>query len=425
MVTTNPLSDDTDPDELDDSGRPSATTQTAERTETAPPATQARWGSWHRALIVGAAAYVVSRLCVLVGAGVRASQLAVEANQAGVPHPGSPGRLAFETFTLWDARWYLEIVRGGYPAVIPEPITFHQLEARAAFFPLYPMLVGAVDTVLPGGDVLAAVGLNVVLGLAATFLVGLLARRLFDDTVAERAMVLFAVFPGSFVLSFAYSEALLIVLAALCLWWLLDERWILAGLAAALATASRPNAVALIAACVVASFLAVRRRRDWRSLWAPLLSPIGLIAFHVYLAIHTGERSAWFRVQREAWKEGTSFGATAVKNTLEFVTEPLSSPTNAVTFATLVALAFGLWALRRYPLPWPMIAYVVVVVALMLAPATVTARPRFLFTAFPLIISSAAWWPRRDRAGWDLMLVSCGAGLAGLTALYAQFGAVP
>ena len=70
---------------------------------------------------------------------------------------------------------------------------------------------------------------NFVLAVVAVVLVGVLARRLFDTDVAERAMVLFAVFPGSFVLSYAYAEALLIVLAALCLWFLLDERWLLAG----------------------------------------------------------------------------------------------------------------------------------------------------------------------------------------------------
>ena len=72
-----------------------------------------------------------------------------------------------------------------------------------------------------------------------------------------------------------------------------------------------------------------------------------------------------------------------------------------------------------------MVAYIAVIVGLMLVPATVTARPRFLFTAFPLFISAAAWWPRRDRAFWELMLVTCGAGLAGLTALYGVNGAIP
>ena len=74
--------------------------------------------------------------------------------------------------------------------------------------------------------------------------------------------------------------------------------------------------------------------------------------------------------------------------------------------------------------------------ALMLVPETVTARPRFLFTAFPLFIAVAAWWPDPqddpdhhraswDRGGWDFLLVLCGAGLATLTGLYGVFGAIP
>jgi Dolichyl-phosphate-mannose-protein mannosyltransferase len=390
-----------------------------------PPDVVVTNGSWRRAVVVGLAAWVVSRLCVLAGAGVRAAQQAVEANMAGEPRPGSPGRLAFETFTLWDARWYLEIVRQGYPRSIPPDITYFQVEARAAFFPLYPMAVRALDAVLPAGDSFAALTLNFFLGLAGLLVVGLLARRLFDDAVAERAMVLFAVFPGSFVLSFAYAEAMFILLAALCLWFLLEEHWVWAGVVAALATATRPNGLAVFAACVVAAFIAIRRERAWSSLAAPLLAPLGVISFHVFLAWHTDESFAWFRVQRQAWREGTSFGATVLQNSLDFLTAPLASPTDALTFATALATLGALWALWKHPLPWPMIVYVAVVLVLMLLPATVTARPRFLFTAFPLLISSAAWWPRQDRAGWDLLLVACGAGLTGLTALYGLFGAVP
>jgi hypothetical protein len=381
--------------------------------------------TWNQAVVIGVAAFVVSRLCMLVGAGVRASQLTVDAGENLEPSPGSPLSLVTGVFTQWDARWYLELARHGYPRSIPPDVTFLQDEARAAFFPLYPGLVRVVDAVLPGGDSLAALGINVVLGVTGMILVGHLARRLYDNDVAERAMVLFAVFPGSFVLSYAYAEALLIVLAALCLWFLMDERWVLAGVTAALATATRPNGIALVAACAVAAFIAIRRRRDWWSLIAPALAPIGFVAFQLYLNAHAGERWPWFRVQREAWREGTSFGATALSNTLSFFTHPLASPTDALTAASMAALLLGLWCLYRKHLPWPMVAYIAVVVVLMLVPATVTARPRFLFTAFPLFISAAAWWPRRDRALWDLMLVTCGAGLAGLTALYGVYGAIP
>ncbi|MET0460799.1 MAG: glycosyltransferase family 39 protein [Ilumatobacteraceae bacterium] len=380
---------------------------------------------WNRAVAIGICAFVVSRLCVLAGAGVRASQVTVDANIDLEPRPGTPLGLVTGVFTQWDGLWYLEIVRSGYPRSIPPDITYFQLEARAAFFPLYPMLVRALDPIIPGGDTIAALFVNFVLSIGAVVLVGVLARRLFDTDVAERAMVLFAVFPGSFVLSYAYAEALLIVLAALCLWFLLDDRWLLAGVAAALATATRPNGIALVAACAVAAFIAIYRRRDWSSLIAPLLAPVGFVAFQLFLAAHTGESRPWFRVQREAWREGTSFGATAVSNTLSFISHPLASPTDALTAVSMAALVIGLWCLWRKRLPWPMIAYIAVIVALMLLPSTVTARPRFLLTAFPLFISAAAWWPRRDRAIWDLMLVACGAGLVALTTIYGVFGAIP
>ncbi len=382
--------------------------------------------TWRRAAGYGIGAFVISRLCVLAGAGVRAAQLVVDAEEAGVPRPKNAVGFITEVLLSWDGRWYLEIVRNGYPHSIPANITYEQSEARAAFFPVDPMLVRYVDAVAPGGDTIAALFVNLVMAVVATLLIGRLAMRLTDDAlVAARAMMLFAVFPGSFVLSFAYAEATLIALCIACFLLLLDDRWVLASLVGALATATRPNGVAIVVACAVASYLAIRERRDWASLAAPLISPIGFVGFQIFLRHHTGESWPWFRVQREAWREGTSFGATAIRNTISFLGSPLASPTDVLTVATMIAMVGALWCAWRRPLPLPLLAFVVVIIALMLLPATVTARPRFLFTAFPLVIPVAAWWSHRDRIGWELTLVSCGAGLATLTGLYGVFGAIP
>lgn len=391
--------------------------------------------SWRRALAVGLAVYVVSRLCVIAGTAVRAAQLAVDARADGEPEPGA-GSVISQVLTSWDGKWYLEIVRGGYPSSVPPEITYEQLEARAAFFPLFPWTARVLDAILPGGDTFAALLLNFVLGAVSVVLVGVLAKRLYGVNVAARAMTLYAIFPGSVVLSLAYSEAMLIVLAASCLILLLDERWLLAGLTAALATATRPNGVALVAACAVASFIAIRRSRDWSSLVAVALAPIGFVFFQWYVGSTADENLVWFRVQREAWAEGTSFGATAVTNTFGFIANPLSSPTDALTALTMLALIGMVYCSWKVRLPWILVAFCAVVVALMLIPETVTARPRFLFTAFPFFIAVAAWWPeptsepdqRRaswEYAGWDFTLVLCGAGLAALTGLYAVFGVIP
>ena len=397
--------------------------------------------SFRRAIVVGLVAYVVTRLCVIAGAGVRAAQRVVDVRKdigRGILDEIEPsaGSTISNVLTSWDGRWYLEIIRFGYPKSIPADITYNQLEARAAFFPVYPWLVRVVDFVLPGGDTFAALFTNFVLGAISVVLVGLLARRLFSNAAAARSMTLYAVFPGSFVLSFAYAEATFIVLAALCLLFLIEERWILAGVAAAIGTGTRPNGVALVVACAVAAALAIGRRRDWVSLVPGVLSPLGFIGFQLYVDAQAGERGAWFRVQREAWSEGTSFGATAVANTFGFVRSPLSSPADALTALCLLALAGMLYALWKRHLPLPLVAFCAVIIALMLIPETVTARPRFLFTAFPLFIAVGAWWPEPvadrdhhraswDRAGWDLVLVAGGAGLATLTGLYGVFGAIP
>ncbi len=396
---------------------------------------------FQRAMLVGLVVYVVSRLCVIAGAGVRAAQLVVDSRtDLAEGLPADPEQSApttiIEVLTSWDGRWYLELVRSGYPSQIPPNVTYDHDEARAAFFPVYPWLVRAVDFVLPGGDTAAALFTNFVLGALSVLLVGLLARRLFSVAVAARSMTLYAVFPGSFVLSFAYAEAAFIVLAALCFLCLLEERWLLAGLVAAIGSGARPNGLAVVAACVVAAALAIYRRRDWSALVAAVLSPLGFIGFQLYVDAQAGERGAWFRVQREAWSEGTSFGATAIANTFGFVTNPLTSPADALTAITMLTMVLMLWCLWKQHLPLPMVAYCAVILALMLIPETVTARPRFLFTAFPLFIAVGAWWPAPDqdpdhhranwdRLGWDFVLITGGAGLAALTGLYGVFGAIP
>jgi len=379
---------------------------------------------WSSALRRTGIAFIISRLCVIAGAAVVAAEQVVIANHEGQPRPSNAISLITRVFTSWDGAWYYRIIRDWYPHVIPPHVTYDMPEARAAFFPLFPMLVRVFDRVLPGGDVFAGLVVNTLLGLAGIYLVGLLAREIFGERIGYRAMLLMVFFPGSFVLTFTYSEATLIVVAAGCLLCLLRRHWWAAGVLAVLATATRPNGVALIAACAVASVLAIRERREWRSLVAPLLAPLGFVLFQWYLLARTGEW-AWFRVQREAWSEGTSFGMTAINNTLDAFRHPLSSPTDIITAVSFITMLVLLWVMWKRRLPWPLVAYTLVVLALMILPSTVTARPRFLYTAFPLFISLAAWWPEEHEEAWGALIALCSAGLVTLTALYGVLGAIP
>ena len=177
--------------------------------------------TWFRILLHALPVYLMSRLFVIVGAAVVASELGVDRNlsdERGIevadPHlltaAVSPVRAAADVLTSWDGLWYMSIVRDGYPTVVAPDVTYHVSDARAAFFPLFPMLARFFDAVLPGGDTVAVLFVNAILGLIVVVLVAMIAERLYGEQVGRTTAILVAMFPGSFVLSFAYSEPLMI-----------------------------------------------------------------------------------------------------------------------------------------------------------------------------------------------------------------------
>lgn len=282
----------------------------------------------------------------------------------------------------WDGGWYLLAAEQGYPSELPEGAS------TIAFFPLYPALVRAVAEV-PG---LTPIGAGVVVGglagLAAAAVIWVLARHLAGEEAADRTVALFAFFPGSFVLSMVYAEGTMLALAAGCLWALVTRRWLLAGVLAALATASRPNALALVAACGWASVVAIRRRREWRSLVAPALAPLGLLAFFAFLWARTGEATAWFQTQRAGWGERVVPWAL-VDDVRQLAADPFTDMNNTIVVTGAVVAVAGLVLLARARLPGEVVVYTVAVLALAFVSETLGPRPRFVLAAFPLFVAAA------------------------------------
>ena len=386
--------------------------------------------AWRRALAVGLGTFAVSRFIVMFGVYGLSVLDSMQRQQRGLPIARSTRGLILRHFMQWDGRWYKLIAEDGYQSDLPAKISYipDNGGATVAFFPLYPYLARYFDFVFPGGINEAMLGVNLLLSGVAVVLVGVIAKELFDIETAERAMVLFCLFPGAVVMSWSYSEPTLIVCGAACLLYLMRERWVLAGVFAALGTATRPNGVALCVACAVAAGIAIHTKRQWRSLIAVALSPLGGLAFFVYLRVHTGEPNAWNRAQKDAWGESWSWGATPVRYVWRFVENPLGTGFGALymhtTFA-IAALGFGIYCAIRKRLPWPMIAFVIVIGMMMLGPKIVSARPRFVWTAFPLAIAVAAWWPRKSRYTWDLLVLGSAGALGAFAVLYGGWAIIP
>lgn len=317
--------------------------------------------------------YLASRFVVLIGVWFASR----------INPPVSVG----SALTGWDGAWYLQVADQGYPAVLPQLPTGLVAQNTTAFFPLYPITVRAVGLL---GFSTRISGLLVagVAGLATVLLLWLLLRRVWDSDAADRGVALFCFFPGAMVLSMTYSEPLMLALVLGCLLALHSRQWLVAGVLAGLCTASRPNALALFLACAWAAAVAIKRRLEWRSLVAPLLAPTGFLAFQGFLWARTGALDSWWQTQNEGW--GEKLSASATWDRIEAtIGQPLQDVNLTLAAVGTLVVAVMLVFLWKAKLPGPVVAYALGIVALAFFSKTLGARPRFILTAFPLVVAPA------------------------------------
>jgi len=287
------------------------------------------------------------------------------------------------SLTPWDSFWYLTIARSGYVRHIP-PGHGNPAQSDLGFFPLVPMLTRFTHLVTGFGYTVAGLLTTFLLGLAAAVAVWWMLRDVFGKSGADRGTALVFFSPGALVLSLVYTEAATILMVALVLMALKRERWVLAGLAAAVATAADPVGAAAIVPCVVAAVIAIRRDSQWKALAAPLIAPLGVGAFFLYLWTHTGTPFEYFRAQRAGWQGGTYFNGIpgAIGN---LVAHGFADPDYAVK-AVSVPVVIGLLVVffrARPPATW--VSYVVAVLAFGAISPIIGVTPRLVLRGFPLL----------------------------------------
>jgi hypothetical protein len=285
--------------------------------------------------------------------------------------------------TPWDSAWYLEIARNGYVSHIP-PGSGNPAQSDLGFFPLIPLMTRATHLVTRFGWNVSGLVTTFVLGLAAAVAVWWMLRDVFGRTGADRGTALVFFSPGALVLSFVYSEAAIICFVACALMALRRNRWVLAGLCAAVATAADPIGSAVMVPCVFAAWVAIRTRGEWKALAAPLLAPLGIGAFFLYLWAHTGSPLEYFRAQRAGWQGGTYFGGIPGAFSHLFG-HWFADPDYAVkAVSVLVVIALLVIFFRARP-PGTWIGYVVGVLAIGAISPVIGVTPRLVLRGFPLL----------------------------------------
>ena len=199
----------------------------------------------------------------------------------------------------WDTGQYLSIATRGYDLVDCAHIGYapQGVCGNAGWMPAYPALIAAAVR-LGVRPLPAAVGISAGFELALLMLLwnGLFLRK------SPLALVACALAPGAIYFHAAFPISMCAFFVALCLWLLLQERFVLAGLADALAAAS--YSTGFLVAPVAAVWALSRsgdapRQKVANAAVAGGLAAAGLAAVLAYHQVKLGSWNAFFLVQEK------------------------------------------------------------------------------------------------------------------------------
>jgi hypothetical protein len=156
-----------------------------------------------------------------------------------------PSRSPFwDQFVHADSGWYMTIAQRGYEYVVDS-------RANIAFFPAFPMLMryvgrlfGASHTAYFAGGLIVS-WLSFIGAMVALYF---LARFDVSPRIARRAVLLTAIFPFSFFFGEVYTESTFLLFAILGFYGFRTRRWVVGGLCASVAIATRVPGILMMPA---------------------------------------------------------------------------------------------------------------------------------------------------------------------------------
>jgi len=313
------------------------------------------------------------------------------------------GGTLLDILTQWDGGWYRYIAERGYGPPMPE--------VAAAWFPLYPLLVRAVEFVVRDYQVASVLVSNGCLIAAALLLMRLL-RLDYDELVCRRAITFLMFNPVSFFLSCAYTESTFLLLSIAALFAARQGKWLAAALSGMCLSATRPPGL-LIGVPLFAEYLVQWRERGGtvRAFFRPhllflALVPAGLAAYLLYHYLERGDFFLPMHVQASGW------GKVLTPPWQTFLW-PRGFPSShiplyqAIVGGALILTGAGFF-LRLRPAYW---VYATVSILFYLAWGSLEGLPRFVSIIFPLylvlaLLSSRWKWLYEPLLAFSIALLA-------------------
>lgn len=184
-------------------------------------------------------------------------------------------------FGNFDGVHYLRIARDLY-----------EYQYTQAFFPLFPLLMKLIGgNLFISGLVIANLSFLVAVILFYKYI-----TSEFDKRIAKRSVIFLLAVPTAFYFGALYTESLFFLFTIGFLILLKKEKFILAGVLAALASGTRIVGIFLFFVLLIELFLIIRKngwkldfKKSWGMILGILISPLGLLGYMGYLYKEFGD----------------------------------------------------------------------------------------------------------------------------------------
>jgi Gpi18-like mannosyltransferase len=220
-------------------------------------------------------AILLALMIIIIGVGLGAeNNKIVPVNQAKSAHYNLEPRNHLSFLSDWDGPIYLSIAQHGYTSKI-----------QANFFPLYPLAVRLVHTVVHS---LVDSGLIVswICLAGATYFYLKIIKQLYglkDNLEAMRGVLFFLLFPTGVFLIATYTESLFAFMALGAIYCALHKKYIPAALFAMLATSTHVTGLFIV--LFISLLLWERRVKPLKIAGSAIIGCLGLVAYMIYQKI--------------------------------------------------------------------------------------------------------------------------------------------
>ena len=318
------------------------------------------------------------------------------------PRPGftnlTPTPSVSNIFSIWanfDGQRYLELAQNGYG--------FERKNiSNYAYFPIYPWAIktfNILGSYLASGLLLS----HLFLILAIYFLYKLINLD-HKSKIAKSAVMLLLVFPVSFFFGSVYTESLFLLLAVLSFFFARKNNFFLAGIFAALASATRITGIFLWPALVYEFWLFhgrdIKKSLNPGALWL-ILPPLGLLSFIRFQASQTGDAFTFIRLQSDFVGGGGDKLVLIYQVFFRYAkmvlfinhTDPLFFTVLLELLSAILILLVLVFSLKKIRF-----SYWIFTLFSYLLPTftgTFVSMPRFTIVLFPIFIYLALWFDRQ------------------------------